>query len=205
MSYAFLSHSLGHTDRKTLQSIKREGALRVPDNLEEDYDIKPKPFVYCHYLFSGLDYKPGSKANINYHGFSGGISFWIDPEILKDLPFYVCPSTMYGFCIDSKEDILLSGKGKLKRMPSLAKLQHHINKRLQSNRRGKKYNGALDYILSHEILIQTIPLRYVFAIVVKNEKEEEKVRSVFSDIPVVNVNVDVPSYDKRIRKVLNLS
>jgi hypothetical protein len=204
MSYEFLSHSLGHTSLDTLRAIKKDGGLRVPDDIEDDYDdsIKPKPFVYCHYLFSELDYKPGSSASLNYHGFSGGISFWIDPKILQDLPFYVCPSTMYGYCIENKEDILLSGKGKRKRMPSLEKLRRHINQKMQKNRERKKYNGMLDFTLSHEILLKKIPLRYVFAITVRRDKDIEKVRSVFPEIPVVLVNIDVPSYDKRIRKAL---
>jgi hypothetical protein len=204
MSYSFLVHSSSSSQVEMLQSIYRDGCLRAPDTIEEEYDdIQPKPYVYTHYLFSDIDYKPGSRSQINYNSNKNNVSFWIDPIILKDLPYYVCESTMYGLCMDYKEALIMKGKGKLTRQPSMKKLEDHINERLRSERNKKKYNGLMDYTLSHEVLIKKIPLRYVFAIVVKNEKIQKRVQSIFTTIPVICQNIDVPTYDKRIRKVLD--
>lgn len=202
-SYEFLIYST-YGSLKELNSIKKEQKLRplTIEEYKEEYDYPPAPFVYSHYMFSDLNYQPGTMAKLSY---TPWVNFLIDINILKDKPFFICNGVIYGQCVTDKKSLLLQGKGNLKKIPSLQKLQTFINERLQKNKDKKKYNGYQDYTLSHEVLIDEIPLSYVFAILVSKKSEEYilKVQNMFPNIPVISLNINVPTYKKKLEKLFN--
>jgi hypothetical protein len=130
-------------------------------------------------IFAGDSYTPGvytnlisSKLNLdntrnlwNFGGIRPSLLFVIDKKILSDKAWIYCPSMNYGSCIfediknNKKVDnkFFLSGKGKLNRKnlnPVIKDINHQLNS---------------SYLYSsHEIIFDSIPLKYIKAIYVNN-------------------------------------
>ena len=207
--YRYLIHSTSWNIPK-LRSIKKDQLLKpLPlSEQEEHYSHPIAPYVYSFYLFSDLDYHPRYKANLTY-GLSD-LTFIIDPSILKDRPFFVCNSTSYGSCVYDTESLIIKGKGSLSRMPSLQTLEQHINNRMRKERQNKQYNGVQDFIMSHEVLIDKVPLKYVKAILVNDKNKERRMirlkalQEAFPNQLILAMKLDVPLYKKKLEKLSTL-
>jgi len=161
------------------------------------------PAVYTHYLFNNCNY--------NEYCWAWGcgvpdILFVISSKILRDKPFICCQNTMYGKCINIGDTFYnfkkgFYGKGNLKRKPSMKQLQEYINKKVKKNE--INYN----YSLTHEIMFDNIPLKYVNAIFYYDEYiSVDKLKSLFPNIKLVSYPlIDEIKPDGTILKIPDFS
>ena len=210
-------------DNSPIQMLKH-GFLEPSKTFEEyntdypDSQLKAlQPFVYCHYMFSGLHHNCKKDYAWNYlHTLLDTkykeIIFVIDMSIIKELPFYACASMSYGECVTNKSKLFMQSKGNLKRKPNLERIRNYIQAYIQyvenyfPNVKCNRYI-RYSYIQSHEFLFHRIPVKYITKILVwkqyRNDRDilelEQYIKENGLNIEVVYYNTTEQNYEKYFR------
>ena len=175
----------------------------IKKNKLDDINWLYTPSVYTHYLFKNCEYNKdcwtwGCEIPL--------ILFIISSKILRDKPFICCQNTMFGKCINIGDTFYnfkkgFYGKGNLKRKPSMKELQEYINKKVKKNDINDNYG------LTHEIMFDNIPLKYVNAIFYFSEfTSHDKLKLLFPNIKLVPYPlIDKTNSDGTISKTPDIS
>jgi len=141
------------------------------------------PGIYTHYIWNNLSYY--GECWFFECSPDTSVIFGISTKILKDKPWIACRSMSYGNCIRYLVDDLYS-RGNLNEKPDMSKLKKHITHYINEEKKfGNSFTG------SHEIIFDEIPLEYI-KVIFTVKKYIPVVKSIFPDIPVVQINNSYP-------------
>ncbi len=197
----FLLHS---TTMYVIDDILKSKALLPRNNNSTYLTVKSAlPYVYTTYIFDTMKYKPILNNEPTWHGWYYGDSdfiFVIDTAILKDLPFIAGDSMNYGSCKNNKKHLLIESKGSLSKKPNMNKLKNHINNFIsnyydfyeeiyKTNKKEYITNSPVTNEISHEVLFNSIPIKYIKAILIPEYAKNQWYKKYSNKLAKYNVPI----------------
>jgi hypothetical protein len=153
------------------------------------------PAIYTHYLFNDLSYKGklwhydlSTQKNVKKDYVIWGIS----PKVFYNLDFVACNRLYQGRCFLNKKDVVLIQNSK--KNPNLNKLKNHINETIKEEK-----DNVYKFGISHEILFDKIPLKYINVIFTTTKSTFKKAKELFPNIRVELMDPDEKNYKELLK------